>query len=824
MRLKDFKIVGVLLLMATSAMAQWQVNGRVVDGHNQKPLAGVDVYNKTTNQLTATDKEGRYAIVNLKEGTYDIVIFSYEYEPLTKQVVLNGNKSLDFELQKLTTELSEVVISQKREEIFGIKRLMPVEGTAIYAGKKSEVVLMDQVVGNLASNNARQVYGQVVGLNIYENNDAGLQLNIGGRGLDPNRTSNFNTRQNGYDISADVLGYPESYYTPPAEALSEIQVIRGAASLQYGTQFGGLINFKMKKPIENKKIELISRQTVGSFGLFTSFNSLSGTVGKLSYYTYFNYKQGNGYRPNSDFESKNYYAYLNYQFNRKTSASFEYTHLNYLAKQPGGLTDSQFAIDPKYSNRERNWFQVNWNLFALKLKHKLSDKTDLSVNVFGLDAERNALGFRGLTNRPNSNPILELDERDSEGNYIHPRDLIMSEFNNWGAEARLLTRYQLKDRDAVFLIGSKVYKANNTALQGPGSDGIDADFSLKGESFGGYPHQSNFVFPNFNAAFFGENIFYISDKLSITPGFRFEHIKTESQGVYRDVAFDLAGNVIKNEEETENQSFERNFVLLGLGMSYQQNDDVEWYANLSQNYRSITFSDIRIVSTSFVISPTIGDEEGYTSDIGVRGKLGEYLSYDLGAFAMFYNDRIGIVFNDRAQRVRGNIGDALIYGAEFFGDWNLLKTFDGDANKYKLNWFVNGALTNSEYVKSDLNNVKGKKVEFIPAVNLKTGLKMGYNNFLASMQFTRLSKQFTDVENSPKAAEGSTRDGVIGEIPAYHIVDFSMSYLYKRFRLESGVNNLTHSKYFTRRATGYPGPGIIPSDGRNFYVTLQVKI
>ena len=28
----------------------------------------------------------------------------------------------------------------------------------------------------------------------------GLQLNIGGRGLDPNRTSNFNTRQNGYDI------------------------------------------------------------------------------------------------------------------------------------------------------------------------------------------------------------------------------------------------------------------------------------------------------------------------------------------------------------------------------------------------------------------------------------------------------------------------------------------------------------------------------------------------------------------------------------------------------------------------------------------------
>ena len=80
---------------------------------------------------------------------------------------------------------------------------------------------------------SRQIYSQVAGLNIFQNDDAGLPLNIGGRGLDPNRTSNFNTRQNGYDISADVLGYPESYYTPPSEGLGNIQIVRGAASLSY---------------------------------------------------------------------------------------------------------------------------------------------------------------------------------------------------------------------------------------------------------------------------------------------------------------------------------------------------------------------------------------------------------------------------------------------------------------------------------------------------------------------------------------------------------------------------------------------------------------
>jgi Fe(3+) dicitrate transport protein len=67
--------------------------------------------------------------------------------------------------------------------------------------------------------------------------------------------------------------------------------------------------------------------------------TLSGTTNKFSYYTFYNYKQGNGFRPNSDFESKNYFANLNYKFNDKTSIHFDYTYFNYLAQQAGGLTD-----------------------------------------------------------------------------------------------------------------------------------------------------------------------------------------------------------------------------------------------------------------------------------------------------------------------------------------------------------------------------------------------------------------------------------------------------------------------------------------------------
>jgi Fe(3+) dicitrate transport protein len=152
---------------------------------------------------------------------------------------------------------------------FGITRLKDVDGAGIYAGKKSEVIILRDITANTATNNSRQIYSKVAGLNIYENDGgAGIQLAIGGRGLDPNRVSNFNTRQNGYDISADALGYPESYYTPPAELMERIEIVRGAASLQYGTQFGGILNFRLNSGPDTTKMQIVARESAGFLGLF----------------------------------------------------------------------------------------------------------------------------------------------------------------------------------------------------------------------------------------------------------------------------------------------------------------------------------------------------------------------------------------------------------------------------------------------------------------------------------------------------------------------------------------------------------------------------
>jgi len=174
--------------------------------------------------------------------------------------------------------------------------------------------------------------------------------------------------------------------------------------------------------------------------------------------------------------------------------------------------------------------------------------------------------------------------------------------------------------------------------------------------------------------------------------------------------------------------------------------------------------------------------------------------------------------------VRKNIGNALIYGSETFVEVNWLKTMGKMNSPYRLSTFVNAAFTQSLYLSSEENNVEGKSVEFIPQTNLKIGLKGAYKKFSASLQYTYISEQFTDVENSAVPAAGDLREGIIGVIPAYQILDLSFSHQYKRYSLEAGCNNLANESYFTRRATGYPGPGIIPSDPRSFYLGFGIKI
>jgi Fe(3+) dicitrate transport protein len=812
MKLRVFYILVLFLFVSIGSKAQtFSVTGFVVSEEKKEPLPNITVSLKHTAYYAVTDENGKYVLTNVKPGKYTLYIASVGHKKTeTKIVVTDKNITVDVHLKEHIVQMDSIVIVGGKEKTFGITRLKDVDGTAIYAGKKSEVIVLEDVTANTATNNSRQVYSKIAGLNIWESDGAGIQLGIGGRGLNPQRTTNFNTRQNGYDMSADALGYPESYYSPPTEALDRIEIVRGAASLQYGTQFGGLVNFKLKKGPADKKFQLISRQTLGSWKFSNTFNSIGGTIKKVNYYCFYQHKSGDGWRPNSEFNVNTAYGSMTYNATSKLSITAQYTFMEYLAHQPGGLTDAEFEKDPRQSIRQRNWFKVNWNLAAVLIDYKFNDRLKLNSRFFGLMASRSALGILNYINR--ADPLGD-------------RDLWTDNYRNFGNETRLLYRYSIKKVTATMLVGFRYYNGHTNRRQGLGNDGYTghkADFQFDNPDQLEY---SKYTFPNHNTSLFAENIFQLTPKLSLIPGIRYESIETVADGYYNTVNKDLAGNIIFSEQTNEHRKNKRSFVLGGLGISYLKSEATQFYANISQNYRAINFSDMHVVNPNLQVDPNLKDERGYSADIGLRGNLSNIFNYDLSFFMINYKNRIGTVlavdsntFN--LYRLRTNISDSRNIGMESFVEVDVWRLIHGAKSKSKVSVFSNLSLIDARYINSKEPAYENKKVELAPNIIFKTGLSYKTNRFSISYQFSFTGSQFTDATNSP-----FTSNAINGTIPAYHTMDISTEYkISKIFTVSGSINNLANNMYFTRRADSYPGPGIIPSDGRSFFLTLQVKL
>lgn len=797
--------VQVILILFLSFFSAYSQEARI-SGIIQSAEDGSFVTNAQVlcnDHSLKVETNGSFSALLPVNKLYILKIKHKDYKFLYREIFLLKDTALVFFLNAPALRLDEVVITSEKDNKFGISRLNNVEGTTIYAGKKSEAVYLEDLNANLAANNSRQIFSKVPGINIFENDGSGTTIGIGGRGLNPNRISNFNTRQNGYDISADALGYPESYYTPPTEAVERIEILRGAAGLQFGTQFGGMINYKFREAPLDKKISGNFRQTGGSYGFLNSFNQLSGTVNKWSYNTFYQFKQYKGWRSRSELNSHNAFAGLQYRVNEKLTLKGEYTFLNYISQQPGGLSDAMFKKDNSQVTRHRNWFKVNWNLVSFNADYKLNDWTRIDFLSFGLLAGRDALGVLTPANRADDTSTF--------------RNLLKDVYNNYGAELRVLHRYMLFGQNSHLLIGGRYYKGNTLRKQGDAGKGSNADFTFLNPS---NLENSSYLFPSSNYAVFMENIFQFTKNWCVTPGLRYEYINTSSEGYYRLMNKDLAGTVILDKKVYDNRSNGRDLILAGIGTQLKFSESAEIYANFSQNYRSINFNDMRVANPNFQVDPDLKDEHGFTVDGGFRGAVKNLFYFDIGAFMIKYNDRIGTDLrvdpsSYQVVRYRTNIGQSRNMGIEAVVEMDWMKLVNKNS-AYLFSTFANFSLIHAVYQTSK-KEFFNKTVEFVPNMIIRTGFSYAYKKFGATWQYAYTGEQFSEATNTP-----TSPTGIYGLIPAYSVMDVSANYTWKNFGVIAGINNLGNAKYFTRRAEGYPGPGIIPADPINYYLTLRV--
>ena len=222
--------LNILLLLSLFSMPYLNaqsLSGNVTDSVSHQPLQGVTVYFPRLKSGTITDIKGNYKIAQPPEGAYKVVLRLLGYTTLTKQIIINGDTSLDFAMTVSSTSMKEVIITALG--ISTIIRRAPVPVT----------VVSHEAFQQQASTNVIDAIAKLPGITAITTGPGVSKPEINGLGYNRVLTVMDGERQEEFQWGDEhgVLIDPYAVY--------DAEIIRGAASMQYGANAeAGVVSFK----------------------------------------------------------------------------------------------------------------------------------------------------------------------------------------------------------------------------------------------------------------------------------------------------------------------------------------------------------------------------------------------------------------------------------------------------------------------------------------------------------------------------------------------------------------------------------------------------
>ncbi len=220
-------LIGILLLLA--AMPVWaqsgKITGTVTDAQTGEPLPGANVVIEGTTIGAATDANGKYLILDVRPGTYNILarFIGYTTRKVENVVVRTElTTTLNFKLGTETLQGKEVVVQAKQQLV--LKDVT-----------SSEARVSSQEISKLPV----QELGDVVKLQAGVNVDNGGGIHIrGGRSSEVSYVVDGIPVTDNYDHSQGLRIENQS--------VQELQVISGTFNAEYGQAMSGIINVVTK--------------------------------------------------------------------------------------------------------------------------------------------------------------------------------------------------------------------------------------------------------------------------------------------------------------------------------------------------------------------------------------------------------------------------------------------------------------------------------------------------------------------------------------------------------------------------------------------------
>jgi len=130
-------IVLLCSFLSNSFAQKWKVSGVVSNEETGERIKSGHIFVKETKAFTSIKEDGSYDIKDLKPGSYTFTFFSEGFNAKKVKILLEKDSVFDISLTFLSKELEEVEITDSEEGI-GLRSLRDVEGTSIYASKKTE--------------------------------------------------------------------------------------------------------------------------------------------------------------------------------------------------------------------------------------------------------------------------------------------------------------------------------------------------------------------------------------------------------------------------------------------------------------------------------------------------------------------------------------------------------------------------------------------------------------------------------------------------------------------------------------------------------------
>lgn len=742
-------------------------------------LPGATVTVVQARRVAVTDPTGLAQVDELAPGTYTVYVdapaFVRVQQPRVR-VQAGRASSIAVAFEALRSRETQVDVVGEEDAM-----LRAVPGSV-------EAVSREELRATYAID-ANQVLRRVAGLTVREDSGpVGMRLNIGVRGLNPDRSRQVLVLEDGVPLALAPYGEPEMYYSPPIERMDRVEVVKGSGSILFGPQtIGGVINFVTPDPPSTPRGAL--DVAGGEYGLLVGQGSFGTTVGRTGVFVSAMRKQGDGMRDFTfginDLTAKvTRELHPQHSIGLKLNIYDEASNSTYL-----GLTQPQFEANPRQNAVPDDRLDVRRLFASAHHRAVLSSNALLTTTAYAYDTARNwrrqdfdraaspGRRYAGIAGDPSS-PGGAIFLRPTSGS----RD---RQFLVGGVETRLMFDRTLFGRPHAVEMGTRYLYER----------AIDAHVNWTGVTDGTSVVRDDERRPAHAVAGFAQDRVSLSPRLTLTPGLRFERY-----GYTRAITRQRVDNVPTDVDIRQHDVVTE--WVPGLGATFQLSAVSTFFAGVHRGFAPPRVKD---AITGTGESLQLDAEQSWNYEAGVRWQPAAGVSANATLFLLdFANQIIPAAQSGGATTTLINGGETLHQGAELAGsvDWGAIGTsMRGLVTDLRYTWLPVARFESGIYSGNRLPYAPGHSLTAIIALRDVRGVNL-------QVDWSLIADQFGD---NLETMAGSI-DGTVGLVPSYGLVNVAIDYQGRvaGYRVSPFISlkNATDRLYIASRAPEgiQPGP------------------